>query len=151
MIAANWIRLSFSCRNRIQQSPTSLEVEPRRHDSECCVTLSYLVVRLSQSSTSFRNVLPAVVEKPDGLCMQLYLQLLLFSPSFRQSKPNIFVTREAPPKHPPSQPPPPPPFLWPSPCNRSPCWMSLPSHFQFLVDGTKTLTRSIWNAGKRLA
>lgn len=47
-----------------------------------------------------------------------------FSPSFRQSKPNIFVTGEVP-----FSAPLPPSPLWPSPCNRSPCWMSPPLPF----------------------
>lgn len=102
MIAANRIRL-FNFKSHL----TRVEVESRRRDPECCVTLSYLIARLSHSSTSFRNVFPAVMEKPDGLCMQLYLQLLLFfSPSFRQSKPNIFVTGEAPRPKSPQRPPP---------------------------------------------
>lgn len=72
--------------------------------------LHFLPKRPSSSPGEARRALHATVFTAPSL---------FFLSSFRRSKPNIFVTGEAPcPKSPPHLPPPSP---QPSPCNRSPC------------------------------
>lgn len=79
-------------------------------------------------------LLLAATEKPDRLCLGLCLQCIL-----HKSKLNIFVTWEhcVPLQSQGSH--------WTLYCTPSLCLLSAP---RFLLDGTGTLTSSIWNAGK---
>lgn len=113
--------------------------------------LKCLIIRPGQNFTSFRNIPPTVVEKPDRLCMGPYLQCI-----FLQIQAQYFCNRRSLHAHP------------PPPCSGLPpafphvsgrlvdCGMALPPlplpvcflPPWFSVDGTETLTSSIWNAGK---